>query len=181
MLSLIGGKWTTFRAFSEQSCDAVLALLGGTRRCTTEDMPIGGGRNFPASESARQDFASNLPGASPARARILLERYGTRASDVQAFANSMDDRPLASLPEYSTGEITFLCKTENVRRLADLLLRRTSVTMEGLLSLTAIEETAAIAASTLGWDRKRTTAEIEHAKLELARRSVANVKPEKAA
>lgn len=180
VLSLIGGKWTTFRAFSEQSCDAVLALLGRARSCTTEDMPIGGGRNYPATERGRQDFVTKLQGASPARAAILLERYGTRAADVQAFANTMDDRPLASLPDYSSGEIAFLCKTENVRRLADLLLRRTSVTMEGLLTLAAIEETAAIAASILGWDRKRTTAEIEHARMELERRSVANVKPEKA-
>lgn len=181
VLSLIGGKWTTFRAFSEQSCDAVLALLGRTRSCTTQDMAIGGGRNYPATEAGKQEFAVTLKGASPARAAILLERYGTRAKDVQAFANTMDDTPLASLPDYGSGEIAFLCRTENVRRLADLLLRRTSVTMEGLLTFAAIEETAAIAATVLGWDRKRTAAEIEHAKMELARRSVANVKPEKAA
>nr|MCU0466805.1 glycerol-3-phosphate dehydrogenase/oxidase [Anaerolineae bacterium] len=36
VLSLIGGKWTTFRAFSEQSADAALQRLGKPRATRTE-------------------------------------------------------------------------------------------------------------------------------------------------
>ena len=41
--NLIGGKWTSFRAFSEQVSDMVLAELGLPRVSRTENIPIGGG------------------------------------------------------------------------------------------------------------------------------------------
>lgn len=83
---------------------------------------------------------------------------------------------MSSLPAYSTGEIAYICTNENVRHLADLLLRRTAITMEGLLTADVIQETAIIAANVLSWDKKSMAAEIEHATSELARRSVKNVR-----
>ncbi len=43
--SLVGGKWTSFRAFSEQATDRVLAFLGLPRKASTESLPIGAGKN----------------------------------------------------------------------------------------------------------------------------------------
>lgn len=40
--SLVGGKWTTFRAFAEQVADRIFADLGKTRRASSHDLPIGG-------------------------------------------------------------------------------------------------------------------------------------------
>ncbi len=172
VLSLIGGKWTTFRAFSEQTCDAVLALLGKSRMVSTIDLPIGGGRDYPRDERAREAFVARL---GP-RGNALLDRYGTKARDVQSFAAKSQDRPLNSLPGYSIGEIAYICNHENVTRLADLLLRRTAITMEGLLTDAAIVETAGIAAPILGWDKQRLADEVYFAKAEMARRSVQSVR-----
>jgi glycerol-3-phosphate dehydrogenase len=170
VLSLIGGKWTTFRAFSEQGCDAVLSLLHRPRKVSTVDLPIGGGRDYPRDGSARADFVAQ-------NGETLFERYGSRALAVRACAATLQDTPLSSLPGYSTGEIAYICTHEHVRRLADLLLRRTAITMEGHLAPGVIRETAIIAANALGWNKTRIAAEIEHATAELARRSVQNVKP----
>ncbi len=172
VLSLIGGKWTTFRAFSEQSCDAVLSLLGRTRKLSTVELPIGGGRDYPHDNQSRDAMVKEIG----SRGAELLERYGSKALAVQAYASTTQDKPLASLPGYSTGEITYICAHENVRHLADLLLRRTAITMEGLLTVDVIHETAKIAADVLGWNTARTKTEIEHASAELAIRSVQNVK-----
>ncbi len=173
VLSLIGGKWTTFRAFSEQSCDAVLELLRKPRKVSTVDLPIGGGRDYPKDDNERAAFLGRV-GSDGAG---LFERYGTKALAIRSFASTSNDKPLSSLPNYSTGEITYICSHENVRRLSDLLLRRTAITMEGKLSPEVIQETADIAAQALGWDRQRVVAEIEHAHADLARRSVQNVRP----
>ena len=173
VLSLIGGKWTTFRAFSEQSCDAVLTLLGKPRSVSTMDLAIGGGRNYPRDAASRNAIVSKI---GP-RGDALLDRYGTKALAVQEYAATTQDRPLSSLPGYSSGEIAYICAHENVRHLADLLLRRTAITMEGLLTQDVIQETAKIASDFLGWDKTRTKAEIKHAEAELARRSVKNVRP----
>ena len=173
VLSLIGGKWTTFRAFSEQSCEAVLTLLGKARIVSTVDVPIGGGRDYPRDETSRKAMTGRIG----IRGDTLLDRYGTKAVAVQAFADTTKDKPMASLPDYNTGEIAYICANENVRHLADLLLRRTAITMEGLLTPDAILETSKIAANILGWDKARTKAEVEHAEAELAKRSVKNVRP----
>ena len=111
------------------------------------------------------------------RGDALLDRYGTKAVAVQAFADTTQGKPMASLPGYNTGEIAYICANENVRHLADLLLRRTAITMEVLLTPDAILETSKIAANILGWNKARTKAEVEHAEDELARKSVRNVRP----
>jgi glycerol-3-phosphate dehydrogenase len=41
--SLVGGKWTSFRAFSEQVTDRALAFLGQQRKSDTKFLPIGAG------------------------------------------------------------------------------------------------------------------------------------------
>jgi glycerol-3-phosphate dehydrogenase len=40
--ALVGGKWTTFRAFAEQVTDKLLGQLGRTRRADSRDLAIGG-------------------------------------------------------------------------------------------------------------------------------------------
>ncbi len=173
VLSLIGGKWTTFRAFSEQSCDAVLTLLQKRRSVSTVDLAIGGGRDYPRDNHSREAMVRKIG----ERGNALLDRYGTKALAVQEFAATTQDRPLSSLPGYSSGEIAYICSHENVRHLSDLLLRRTAITMEGSLTAHVIQETAVIASNVLSWNKVRAKAEIEHATAELAKRSVRNVRP----
>jgi glycerol-3-phosphate dehydrogenase len=45
VFSLVGGKWTSFRAFSEQVTDRALAFLGRTRKTDTKSLPIGAGKD----------------------------------------------------------------------------------------------------------------------------------------
>jgi glycerol-3-phosphate dehydrogenase len=173
VLSLIGGKWTTFRAFAQQVSDRVLALLGRSRKMSTEDRAIGGGSGYPAAEQEQRQWVRSLAetcGLDPDRAALLFARYGTHAEKVGAFIAQGADRPIVSLPTYSIRELTFLARTEHVCRLADLLFRRTAIAMEGMLSPDAIVETASIAAEALGWDGPRRTREVDHCLFEFNRR-----------
>jgi glycerol-3-phosphate dehydrogenase len=45
--SLVGGKWTSFRAFSEQAADRALAFLSLPRKTDTKSLPIGAGKDSP--------------------------------------------------------------------------------------------------------------------------------------
>ena len=174
VLSLVGGKWTTFRAFSEQAADLVLSLLGGARRQSTTDLAIGGGRDYPKDKASEQVFIRQLAASSQIgleRASTLLARYGTTSVAVAAFMEESGDVPLASLPGYSRGEFAYMCRNEQVRRLADLLLRRTSIAMEGLLDRRVIIEVAPIAAAIFAWDATRLAAEIAHTDAEMRRRT----------
>jgi glycerol-3-phosphate dehydrogenase len=175
VLSLIGGKWTTFRAFAAQSADLVLSMLAKPRRVSTEDLAIGGGRGFPADDAAVETMLRDLAAASglaSRRLRQLFARYGTKAGEVAATIAATPDRPLERLPGYSTGEIIHICRTEPVRRLSDLLLRRTAIAMEGLLSAAGVEEVADAVASALGWTAARRDAEITLMRAEMTRRAI---------
>ena len=184
VLSLIGGKWTTFRSFAAQSADVVLVQLGKVRRCSTENLPIGGGSAYPKDQVAEENFVTIFAakfGLSSQRARVLFDRYGTRATLVAASLAYGSDQPLATLPGYSAGEVVFICRNDEVRRLSDILLRRTAIAMEGGLTSPLVEEVARIAATTLGWSKSRTVNEMAHAKSEMQQRSVRDAAPAQAA
>ncbi len=175
VLSLIGGKWTTFRAFAAQSADVVLQQLGKARLCNTDDLAIGGGKSYPRDPVGRDEFIAKIATSfslSVERARTLFDRYGTTASTVAASLVTGNDRLLASLPAYTIGEAVFICRTEHVRRLSDLLLRRTAIAMEGGLSIALVQEVAQIAGKILGWSKSRTEAEITLAIAEMKKRAV---------
>ncbi len=163
--SLIGGKWTTFRAFAEQAADVVLADLGRQRRAHTRDLRIGGGRDYPTDEDAARDqWLSDLKARCHLpleRLRQLFERYGTRAETVAMFIAQAPDKPLNSLPAYSQREIEFMLEHERVERLDDLLLRRTLMAMLGQATPALLGDLADISAATLGWSDQRKTAEIK--------------------
>lgn len=165
VLSLVGGKWTTFRASAEHLADRALGLLAHPRRRSTKGVPIGGGRDFPTTERARQQWiALHAVDLAPARVAALLDRYGTVAAAVaDAIAADPDDAPLAHAPGYSSGELRHLAATEDVRHLEDVLLRRTSIAFTGGATPEAAREAAEAIAPVLGWDDARVTAEVERA------------------
>jgi glycerol-3-phosphate dehydrogenase len=159
VLSLVGGKWTTFRGFAQSAADETLARLKRTRRVSTRHAPIGGGRDFPRDAKARAAWIASA-GIPSERAEILLTRYGTTALQVAEFC-ARGDTPLAHEPSYTEREIQYLCERDIVTHLADLLLRRTTIAMAGHLTNALLIETAQLAARSLGWDASRTQHEID--------------------
>lgn len=164
--SLVGGKWTTFRAFSEQTTDLVLNKLNRHRAVNTAHLAIGGGKDFPTSEPARLtwlDTETARSGLPRARVETLLNRYGTVASAVAAYIAQESDAPLTSLPTFSRREIAFVAQQEHVVHLDDFLMRRSLIAMQGELKLhpDSIAEIASILGAALGWSEAQVQEEIE--------------------
>jgi glycerol-3-phosphate dehydrogenase len=160
--SLVGGKWTSFRAFAEQVTDKVLGFIKKPRQKSTHELPIGGGRNYPHTPEEQKRYLDGLAawtGFSTERVRSLFDRYGTRAETVALFISKQADQPLKSLPEFSRREIAFLCQNEKVIHLEDLVLRRTLLAMLGQLTRAGVEELSEGAGESLGWDGERIKAE----------------------
>ncbi|MDJ0324383.1 glycerol-3-phosphate dehydrogenase/oxidase [Cryobacterium sp. PH31-AA6] len=153
LLSLVGGKWTTFRALAEHLSGDILGLLGLPRVVSTVGLFIGGGRDFPMTDAAHQVWiTAHGDEVGAPRAATLLTRYGTRAADVIGWLTEEADAPLANHTDYSRREIEYLAATESVMHLVDLVLRRTSLAFRGELSLPLLDELAAVLAPVLGWD-----------------------------
>jgi glycerol-3-phosphate dehydrogenase len=163
ILSLVGGKWTTFRALAEHLGGEILALLQMPRTVSTVGLAIGGGRNFPATDAAHQVWVTaHGDEIGSARAAQLLARYGTRAEDVIDYLLEEPDAPLVNNAAYSRREIELLAETEFVTHLSDVLLRRTSLAFKGGMTLDLVKELARILAPLLGWDAAARVAEVNH-------------------
>ena len=162
LLSLVGGKWTTFRAFGEHMTNDVLALLKRERTTFTTTMAIGGGAGFPTSETARNAWIhAHATDVNRSRVAQLLTRYGTRATDVIAAINADVDAPLTTTDLYTTAELGYLARSESVVHLDDVLLRRTDLAFTGAVTSELIEEFATVIGATLGWTTERRAHEID--------------------
>lgn len=161
MFSLVGGKWTTFRALGEHLADEAMGALGVQRVSTTESLPIGGGLGFPTTAAGRHQWAADNAGSvTVERAAQLLLRYGTYASRIIAELDSRGDTPLAHHPDYSAGEIQALVAREWVVTLSDVIHRRTSLAFSGQISHALVTEIAELLAAQLGWSTTELSREI---------------------
>lgn len=164
---MVGGKWTTFRAFAEQTADAVLEALRRHRVAATLDLAIGGGRDFCNAAELEKELVSSFA-VSPARAAHLVDAYGSRAEEVMKFCTGRDnDRPLGPRTEITAAEIAFLVRREYAVRLGDLVMRRTPLAITGVIDASLIDAVAMAAGKELGWDSERRRAEIDDLKSEL--------------
>jgi glycerol-3-phosphate dehydrogenase len=111
VLSVVGGKLTTYRAMAEETVDAVVTRLGqGAARSRTGRLPLVGAAPRPALERV----------AAPGR---LVARYGTEAPLVEALGPAA---VVAGRPE-TVGELRFAVRHEGARNVSDLLDRRTRI------------------------------------------------------
>ena len=165
VLSLVGGKWTTFRASAESVANRALAVLARPRLRSTKDVPIGGGKGYPVTPRDRARWiADHARRLSAARVAELLDRYGTVAADViAAIEADPADAALAAAPAYSTAELRHLARTEHVVHLDDLLMRRTSLAFVGAVTDAAAAAIAAAIAPAMGWDAATAAAEASRA------------------
>jgi len=163
ILNLVGGKWTSYRAFSEQVTDQVLDRLELPRKSSTGHIKIGGGTSYPKTDTSQDAWIQTLAESNKItteHAKTLFERYGTRATEVASFISRTGDSPIDNLEGYSVGEIRFLIENEMVTRLDDLFLRRTKTAWVGKLSQESIKELANILDESLGWDNKYQQSEL---------------------
>jgi len=172
ILSLVGGKWTSYRAFSEMVTNKVLSMLGKTRGSSTNQLAIGGGRGYPASQNDRQLWIREVAdetGLDQDRISQLFSRYGTRAKEVASFISTGQDAALRHL-DYSREEVRYLVEHELIAHLDDFLLRRTKLAWTGGVSQEVIGELGEIMGELLDWSKKDQQLEIKRCRDILTKR-----------
>jgi glycerol-3-phosphate dehydrogenase len=163
ILSLIGGKWTTYRAFSEKASDAVLQRLGKKRAQSTRNYQIGGGKGYPKSEEEKEKYLSKLgsqTGITSERLEILFARYGTRAERMLAQVEIQHDPYLHHFADVSQQEVKHIVENEDVVHLDDFILRRSMLGKLGYVTAAGLEELGRLVGQTLGWDEAKIRQEI---------------------
>jgi glycerol-3-phosphate dehydrogenase len=136
LLSIIGGKWTSYRRMAEETVNrAIKTGILENRKCVT--------RTF--------SFYNNDTVIKSERLKI----YGNKAAEIEKLIN---DQPFLGeqidkrLP-YTRAEAVWICRNEMPRTLEDMLARRTrSLFLDARASIAASREVADLMAEELGFD-----------------------------
>jgi glycerol-3-phosphate dehydrogenase len=121
VITIIGGKWTTFRLMAEDAADAVLETLGKSRSTSTQDLPVGGGRDF---DPTRLVDALTRGGLDMGLAERLVETYGSRALRVADSIRAHGAEAVSDDGRLTRGEVAFFAEAELARTADDILRRR---------------------------------------------------------
>jgi glycerol-3-phosphate dehydrogenase len=126
LLSIYGGKITTYRKLAEQALDHVARFLPALKPRWTEravlpggDLPAGG---LPAWTAELTRRYAAVPGAT---VRGLARRHGTRAVQILGTARGPGDLGADFGHGLTEAEVGYLVRTEWARTGADVLWRRT--------------------------------------------------------
>jgi glycerol-3-phosphate dehydrogenase len=163
MVSVAGGKYTTYRVMARDAVDAAVRELGRhTPPCVTEQIPLLGADGYHALANQAEQLADELR-LPRWRVDHLLGRYGALLDEVLAPARA-DPRLLEPVPGaglYLMAEIRYAATHEGALHLDDVLTRRTRISIETAhRGVESMKTVAALLAEVLGWDDEQTTREI---------------------
>jgi glycerol-3-phosphate dehydrogenase len=165
VVTVTGGKLTTYRKMAEDTVDAVVLQLGESpksRRCVTRSLPLLG-----ATTATRDPVAMAQPHSH------LLGRYGTESVAVLALAQGRPEllEPVVAGLPYIGAEFVYGAREEMAQTLDDVLARRTRAMIQRAQdTMAAAQAVAALIAPEMGWD--------EHAVAEQAARFVESCQKE---
>ncbi len=120
LITVTGGKLTTYRQMAEDAVDRAVAIGGlAARPCATRDLPLVG--------AAAPPTLARI--AAPPR---LVARHGTQALQVMALATARPELavPVAAGSDVLAAELAWAVRHEGARSLSDVLDRRTRLGLQ---------------------------------------------------
>jgi glycerol-3-phosphate dehydrogenase len=159
LLSIVGGKLTTYRNLAEQTVDKIGKVLGQRLpECRTRDILLPGAWGLDEAREALSGFA----GLSDTGVERLLRVYGGRAAGVAALATESNALAgfidaAATLPE---AEVAFVIREELPKTLTDVVFRRMMIGLDADQGRPHYARIAKLAADEFGWDEATRTEEM---------------------
>jgi glycerol-3-phosphate dehydrogenase len=145
LLTIIGGKWTTYRRMAEETIDkAIKAGFLVKAKCVTSGLKL-------------TSLTSNNGSGR-------LHIYGDHSFDIE---NMISENPVLGIPidprlPYTKAEILWICRNEMPVRLEDILARRTrSLFLNARASIEIAREVASLMAKEFGYDQNWQAEQIE--------------------
>jgi glycerol-3-phosphate dehydrogenase len=181
LVTIAGGKWTTYRSMAEETVDAAIKACGLKPKngCVTTGLFLEGGHNWTPTSFIRlvQDY-----GLETEVAIHLSNTYGDQADKVAELSSLTGKRwPVVGVrlhPEfpYIESEVRYAVK-EYARTAIDVLARRTRISFLNVLAADeALPAIIDIMGSELKWSKQKQQEELEKAKEFLKREMGLNLK-----
>ena len=175
VLSMVGGKYTTYRSQAEEATDHLARRLYPRtfHPCQTHCVPTYGGNvgQFEWYLHEQVPLAAKRSGLEPHIITHLIGQYGSRFRDVlRVIARDPALRlPLSDAGDYLHGEVVYQAEVESARTVADVLRRRTRLQLSVGNGRDCADTVAALLGGTLGWGAEQRDLEVRLYQSELAR------------
>ena len=163
MVTIVGGKYTTYRVMARDAVDAAGRSMGKTlAESPTETLPLVGAPGWLVVRNQLGTLSTrfNVPEKT---LRRMLHRYGDELPAVLAPAAKDPSlvRPVEGAAGYLPVEFLYAATHEGAGTLDDVLTRRTHVAIEETdAGVGAAEGIAALIAPHLGWDEEKQKQEV---------------------
>lgn len=162
LISVMGGKWTTYRAMAEDTINVVQEFLGEpVTSSETGEYLLSGARGW------NPDYWRTLIreyGVTQPTAQHLVQKFGTHAGRVLALTRVDPSLGLLLLDGFPTlrAEVLYAARYEMATTIEDVLLRRSGLQLSSWTgAIAAAPLTASILAGELNWNPEFTRASIE--------------------
>lgn len=165
LVTIAGGKYTTYRVMAEDAVDlAARSLPGRVPDSVTDRTPLLGANGYHALRNQRYELAARS-GLHVVRIEHLLGRYGSLTEELlELIADDASlGEPIPGAEGHLRVEVVYAASHEGALHLDDVLTRRTRISIETFdRGVGAAPHAAALMAPVLGWDDDRVAREIAH-------------------
>ena len=163
MITIGGGKWTTYRKMAQDTVDFAIrhAGLEAAAPCRTASLPLVGAEGFDPAGAEQMETRYALDADV---ARHLLRAYGSRAEHVAGLLSEVGPARLAAGYPFLEAEVVWAARQELAQTALDVLARRTRLAfLDQAAARTALARVAELLAAELGWDGERRRREMKEA------------------
>lgn len=145
LVTVTGGKWTTYRQMGEDAVNHAIAIGGlALRPSRTKDLPLHGWTDEAAA-----------PKGGTMTEDERWRGYGTDANAVRELAKELSDAPLHPRLPYGAAEVIWAARHEMARTVEDVLARRTrALFLDARAAMESAPAVAALLAPCLGRDSR---------------------------
>jgi len=170
LISVLGGKWTTYRAMAEECIDQVQRILGGNPApCKTMSYPLTGAEGW--APDYWKELVAHYP-LSPEIARHLAHKFGTDSPKVLGLAthDALLLQPLFEGGIPILAEVVYAIREEMAQTIEDILARRIGVQFHSWKDAAkAAPVVAQLLARELGWSETQRDQALEAYRTSLQR------------
>lgn len=155
IITIAGGKLTTYRTMAKDAVNAACRVLGDRTRCTTDTRSLPGGLSMDYEQyltEAMPEMTSRHR-VTPELARHLIGMYGSRTEQVLELAKKepLLGEAISSDSRDIYAQVVFSVLEEGARTLSDIVLRRMQLGISASRGLNQAKKIADIAGRELGW------------------------------
>lgn len=176
LVTVSGGKLTTFRRMAEETVDRISDLLHRPQptrdvRRRLRNMPLWPGLSARETADLERDWAAlfHRQGVAPETVSHLIRQYGADARGIldEGVSHPEQLRPVSQDLPHSLAEFRYVARHERVRHMSDIVKRRTGLYfLANEFGEAMLSHIARAVGPVLGWDEQRQDREVDATLLE---------------